>query len=53
MTDKEKADALKAEQYKKNNAEESKVQSRTVDGKKEFLDDVSGEWLSKNELKKK
>jgi len=46
--------ADKAEEFKKANAQESTVQSRdTADGKKEFLDEVSGEWLSKNELKKK
>ena len=46
--------ANKAEQFKKMNAQEKEVQSReTADGKKEFLDDETGEWVSKNELKKR
>lgn len=43
----------KAEEFKKKNAEEKKVQERTVDGKKEYLDEETGEWVSKNELKKR
>jgi len=46
--DKEK----KAEEFKKRNAEENKVQEREVDGKKEYLDEVSGKWVGKSELKK-
>lgn len=45
--------ADKAEQFKKQNAQESQVQQREVDGKKEFLDDETNEWVSKNELKKR
>ena len=51
MTD--KADKKKqAEEFKKANAEENKVQERdTADGKKEYLDEKTGEWVGKNELK--
>jgi len=46
--------ADKAEEFKKHNAEESAVQSRdTADGKKEFLDATTGDWVSKSELKKR
>ena len=46
--------ADKAEEFKKANAQESQVQSRdTADGKKEFLDEVTNEWVSKSELKKR
>ena len=46
--------ADKAEQYKKANKDESKVQERTkADGSKEYLDEPSGEWVSKSELKKR
>tara|TARA_B110000285_G_C15100396_1_gene604665 strand:+ start:110 stop:484 length:375 start_codon:yes stop_codon:yes gene_type:complete len=46
--------ADKAEEFKKQNAGESQVQSRdTADGKKEFLDEVTNEWVSKSELKKR
>lgn len=45
--------ADKAEEFKKANAEKSAVQERTVDGKKEFLDEETGDWVSKNELKKR
>ena len=41
------------EDYKKNNAEEKEAQMREVDGKKEYLDEVENEWVSKNELKKR
>ena len=44
----------KAEEFKKANATEEQVQSReTADGKKEFLDAVTDEWVSKSELKKR
>jgi|APSaa5957512535_1039671.scaffolds.fasta_scaffold94424_1 lysyl-tRNA synthetase, class II len=44
----------KAEEFKIKNANEGEVQSRdTADGKKEFLDEQSGEWVSKTELKKR
>jgi len=26
---------------------------REVDGKKEYLDEITGDWVSKNELKKR
>ena len=46
--------ADKAEEFKKQNAQETQVQSRdTADGKKEFLDEVTNEWVSKSELKKR
>jgi hypothetical protein len=45
--------ADKAEQFKKQNAEKTATQERTVDGKKEFLDNETGDWVSKNELKKR
>jgi lysyl-tRNA synthetase, class II len=46
--------ADKAEEFKKQNAGEAQVQSRdTADGKKEFLDEVTNEWVSKSELKKR
>jgi len=42
----------KAEQFKKQNAEKSKIEERTKeDGTKEYLDEPTGEWVSKNELK--
>jgi lysyl-tRNA synthetase class 2 len=41
------------EDYKKNNADEKEAQMREVDGKKEYLDEVDNEWVSKNELKKR
>jgi len=45
--------AKKAEEFKKMNAGESNIQERTTDdGKKEYLDDVSGKWVGKSELKK-
>jgi len=44
----------KAEEFKKMNAQEKEIQQRdTADGKKEFLDEVTNEWVSKNELKKR
>ena len=44
----------KAEKFKKKNADEKEVQSRdTADGKKEYLDEETNEWVSKNELKKR
>jgi lysyl-tRNA synthetase class 2 len=44
--------AKAAEEFKKQNAQEGQAQSREgADGKKEFLDEVSGEWVSKSELK--
>jgi len=45
--------ADKAEQFKKANAEEKPTQEREVDGKKEYLDEVTNEWVGKNELKKR
>jgi hypothetical protein len=46
--------ADKAEQYRKLNADSEKEQSReTADGKKEYLDTETGEWVGKNELKKR
>ena len=43
----------KAAEFKKQNAQESHAQMREVDGKKEYLDEETGEWVSKNELKKR
>jgi len=43
----------KAEQFKKANAGEKEPQMREVDGKKEYLDEETNEWVSKNELKKR
>lgn len=43
----------KAEEYKKGNAAEAKVEEREVDGKKEYLDSATGEWVGKSELKKR
>jgi hypothetical protein len=46
--------ADKAEQFKKQNADEKQTQERTTaDGKKEYLDDEANEWVGKNELKKR
>jgi len=46
--------ADKAEEFKKMNAEQNKEQMReTVDGKKEYLDVETNEWVGKNELKKR
>ena len=45
--------ADKAAEFKKQNAAASKVQEREVDGKKEYLDDETNEWVGKNELKKR
>lgn len=45
--------ADKAEEFKKQNANQAKVQEREVDGKKEYLDEETGEWVGKNELKKR
>lgn len=48
MTDK----AKQAEEFKKANAGENKTQERdTADGKKEYLDEDTNEWVGKNELK--
>jgi hypothetical protein len=42
----------KAEAFKKQNAGEKKAEERTTaDGKREFLDVVTNEWVSKNDLK--
>jgi hypothetical protein len=41
----------KAEEFKKANADEKEPQMREVDGKKEYLDEETNEWVSKNELK--
>jgi len=43
----------KADKFKMANATEKDAQMREVDGKKEYLDDVTNEWVSKNELKKR
>jgi len=43
----------KAEEFKKANAAETKVEERTVDGKTEYLDEATKEWVSKGELKKR
>ena len=41
----------KAAEFKKANAEEKEPVMREVDGKKEYLDEETKEWVSKNELK--
>ena len=41
----------KAAEFKKANAEEKEPELREVDGKKEYLDEETKEWVSKNELK--
>ena len=42
----------KAAEFKKANAAEKKAQERVkADGTKEFLDEETNEWVSKNELK--
>jgi len=42
-----------AEDFKKQNATKKVVQERTTeDGKKEYMDEVTNTWVSKNELKK-
>lgn len=43
----------KAEEFKKANAAEAAAEERTVDGKTEYLDTPTGEWVSKGELKKR
>ena len=46
--------ADKAEQFRQANAQKKEAQSReTADGGKEYLDEATGEWVSKNELKKR
>ena len=46
-------DKAKAEEFKKMNQNEDKPQEREVDGKKEYLDAPTGEWVSKGEIKKR
>ena len=41
----------KAAEFKKANADEKEPEMRELDGKKEYLDEETGEWVSKNELK--
>ena len=41
----------KAEEFKAQNAMEKDAPMREVDGKKEYLDEETNEWVSKNELK--
>lgn len=43
----------KAAEFKKQNADEKPPQTRDVDGKKEYLHEESGEWLSKKAFNKK
>jgi lysyl-tRNA synthetase, class II len=45
--------ADKAEQFKKQNAGEKEPEMREVDGQKQYLDEETKEWVSKNELKKR
>lgn len=45
--------ADKAEQYKQQNQDEDKWEEREQDGKKQFLDPVTKEWVTKNEQKKR
>ena len=53
MRNKKNTMADKAEEFKKANATKSAVQERTVDGKREYLDEETGDWVSKGELKKR
>ena len=43
--------ADKAAEFKKANADEKEPEMREVDGKKEYLDEETNEWVSKTELK--
>lgn len=43
----------KGEEFKQKNAEEKQAPMREVDGKKEYLDEETNEWVGKNELKKR
>ena len=45
--------ADKAEQFKKQNANEKEPEMREVDGQKQYLDEETNEWVSKNEHKKR
>ena len=37
--------------FKKANGDNKDLEMREVDGKKEYLDEETNEWVSKNELK--
>lgn len=44
----------RAEEFKRQNADQKQAEERTTaDGKKEYLDEETGEWVSKTELKKR
>jgi hypothetical protein len=43
----------KAEEFKNKNQTEKEPEMREVDGKKEYLDEETNEWVSKNEHKKR
>jgi lysyl-tRNA synthetase class 2 len=43
----------KAEIYQQQNASQKEAPMREVDGKKEYLDEPTGEWVTKNEIKKR
>lgn len=45
--------ADKAAEFKKQNQNEKEPEMREVDGKKEYLDEETKEWVGKNELKKR
>ena len=45
--------ADKAAEFKKQNQTEKEPEMREVDGKKEYLDEETKEWVGKNELKKR
>jgi hypothetical protein len=45
--------ADKAEEFKQRNAKENTTQEREVNGAKEYLDETTGDWVSKSELKKR
>ena len=45
--------ADKAAEFKKQNQSEKEPEMREVDGKKEYLDEETKEWVGKNELKKR
>jgi lysyl-tRNA synthetase class 2 len=45
--------ADKGEKHRQQNKDTKEPQMREVDGKKEYLDEETNEWVSKNELKKR
>ena len=45
--------ADKGAKFKNQNKDEKQPEMREKDGKKEYMDDETNEWVSKNELKKR